>query len=468
MSKSKLACVLAIVAASVIGVQSTAMAAVSTSNIDSLPSPDGQNITSDSLTGLDWLDPAVTLDESFNMVTARFGTDLAGFSYATREQLTTFLSHLPVPLPTPTSPYPAAFVHDGAASWNSSITYFGTTYTSGNVGWTIGITGDLQLESPGTHYFYYVTGGGDNLISGTVGDSIWPDTDNYFERGSWLIRSTPGSPVVPEPASIAVWSLLGLTIGGAGWWRRKRSARQLLLAVAAAMPLLVSSAQGGVTIESADNYANNYFGFINNQDVNGSAVMHNTVDNGESNPYVTSYASGQNFNDSSGIWSQSYEESYVRSEYNESSGRNSVYFTLTTTSTATLWLNVSAYSNGVVNGDENIYARAIAELYDFTTATSYSLLASSTNGGPSGLSQFYSSTIPLTLSAGQYYLSSYAYGYDYSTGSYMHQFSDASAILRDIQPVQEGSVPEPASLAVWSLLGLTIGGATWRRHKRSA
>jgi len=29
---------------------------------------------------------------------------------------------------------------------------------------------------------------------------------------------------VPEPGSVMVWSLLGLTIGGAGWWRRKRSA----------------------------------------------------------------------------------------------------------------------------------------------------------------------------------------------------------------------------------------------------
>ncbi len=29
---------------------------------------------------------------------------------------------------------------------------------------------------------------------------------------------------VPEPASVIVWSLLGLTIGGAGWWRRHKRA----------------------------------------------------------------------------------------------------------------------------------------------------------------------------------------------------------------------------------------------------
>jgi len=34
--------------------------------------------------------------------------------------------------------------------------------------------------------------------------------------------------------------------------------------------------------------------------------------------------------------------------------------------------------------------------------------------------------------------------------------------------LQTAAVPEPGSIAVWSLLGLTVGGASWRRRKRSA
>ena len=33
-----------------------------------------------------------------------------------------------------------------------------------------------------------------------------------------------GEAVVPEPATIVVWSLLGLTVAGFGLWRRKRAA----------------------------------------------------------------------------------------------------------------------------------------------------------------------------------------------------------------------------------------------------
>ena len=53
--------------------------------------------------------------------------------------------------------------------------------------------------------------------------------------GSFRMAGTAGSAnlyvisfdppaVVPEPASIAVWSLLGLTLGGTTWWRRRKKA----------------------------------------------------------------------------------------------------------------------------------------------------------------------------------------------------------------------------------------------------
>jgi len=46
-----------------------------------------------------------------------------------------------------------------------------------------------------------------------------PDTETPANGGVSLAIAP-----VPEFSSVFVWSLLGVTIGGAGWWRRSKSA----------------------------------------------------------------------------------------------------------------------------------------------------------------------------------------------------------------------------------------------------
>jgi hypothetical protein len=86
----------------------------------------------------------------------------------------------------------------------------------------------------------------------------------------------------------------------------------------------------------------------------------------------------------------------------------------------------------------------------------------------------------LTLAAGDYridYSSAYTSGYSYNqvyvaNGSDTYQQASASAYLYNIQPIVEPAietVPEPASLVVWSMLATTLTGASWlRRHKPDA
>ncbi len=49
-------------------------------------------------------------------------------------------------------------------------------------------------------------------------------------------------------------------------------------------------------------------------------------------------------------------------------------------------------------------------------------------------------------------------------------YNTADGVTYDIHwdNLQASAVPEPASLLVWSMLGLALGGATWWRRKRSA
>ena len=58
---------------------------------------------------------------------------------------------------------------------------------------------------------------------------IWHDTlsSNSSSDGKYVVFRTV-NPVnmsaVPEPASLAIWSIIGLTFTGIGWWRRRKSA----------------------------------------------------------------------------------------------------------------------------------------------------------------------------------------------------------------------------------------------------
>ena len=184
-----------------------AVAALTTGNIPSLPSPDGQNITIDSLTSLEWVDPAVTSNNSVDDVTARFSADLAGFRYATRDEVRVFLSHFPLPLPT-AADYSFQFTPDGGAAYDSSSNYFGITNVSlGAFVATVGFTAD---GPDSTSRYLYETGKitfadpNRSFSSGTSTiDLSFPSTN-----GHWLVQS------VPEPCTVLLLGIGAISLLG--------------------------------------------------------------------------------------------------------------------------------------------------------------------------------------------------------------------------------------------------------------
>ena len=74
-------------------------------SLPSYQSPDHMNITTDSLTGLDWLDPTTTLGKSFNQMSALLGVgELADFRYATLSEVNVLFNHMGLP----TAPLPGS------------------------------------------------------------------------------------------------------------------------------------------------------------------------------------------------------------------------------------------------------------------------------------------------------------------------------------------------------------------------
>ncbi|HEY1601829.1 MAG TPA: hypothetical protein VGG64_19665 [Pirellulales bacterium] len=55
-------------------------------------------------------------------------------------------------------------------------------------------------------------------LSQSFGYSVAGGQDAYGDARLGLVN-IPGA--VPEPASVLVWTLLGLTVGGVGWWRKR-------------------------------------------------------------------------------------------------------------------------------------------------------------------------------------------------------------------------------------------------------
>lgn len=217
--------------------------ALSISNVDMLPGTDGNNITSDELTGLDWLDPAATIGLSYSEVTALLATpNYAGFRYATRSEVRDFFNHLGLPLPdfdpeSRNSELSFAFSLDGGAAYDTASTYFGTTYIEpGIAAYTMAVTADGSVAGQFTINLFgamgiYTYDSATFIIdaeSVNVEESdLTPDM-----MGSWLVRATPlmssvpeaNLLAVPEPASLIIWLLLGAGVGFQSWRRNRPSA----------------------------------------------------------------------------------------------------------------------------------------------------------------------------------------------------------------------------------------------------
>ncbi len=65
-------------------------------------------------------------------------------------------------------------------------------------------------------------GGGEGFLAiGLNGFNVWNDEGNLGGIYGFVVEYDGA---IPEPASIAVWSFLGLTVTGSCWWRRRRAA----------------------------------------------------------------------------------------------------------------------------------------------------------------------------------------------------------------------------------------------------
>jgi hypothetical protein len=128
------------------------------------------------------------------------------------------------------NPGEAGAVHSGMATilFSSKIIGLALSFTN--------LTNTNSLGAPGTTYS--ATGGGANNNFGSVvgkTNQFWQITDgglelqvelgaNNFGFKDIRVFTAGNSTVVPEPASLIVWSVLGTVITGGAFWRRQRLA----------------------------------------------------------------------------------------------------------------------------------------------------------------------------------------------------------------------------------------------------
>lgn len=165
--------------------------------------------TTDTVTGLDWLDVTASIGLSFNQVSAQFGAgqQFEGWRYATRAELTTLLGNAGI-APHNSSPATQLSLHEDV------ITLLGPTHTEAGLMYTAGLTSFLDAGLIYACSAATCSPQGSNSIFNPqqfflTSDAVRDDT------GSYLVRIS----AVPEPAT---WAMMILGFVGIGYMAYRR------------------------------------------------------------------------------------------------------------------------------------------------------------------------------------------------------------------------------------------------------
>ncbi len=202
---------------------------------------DHDTYTTDSLSGLDWLDVTESVFRSYNDVSSQFvtGGDLEGWRYATGVEFNALVTNY---TGNPTSPAETSVIYHHDDKIDGLVSLLGSTLDSSYLK-KDGVTYD--------EYNNYTEGSGQDYTFGLLADNsllsnnehwlalLWDDdSSNYFDysdprhafladssreenSGSYLVRDTVQLTATPLPAS--VWLMISGVLGVVGLSRKNKT-----------------------------------------------------------------------------------------------------------------------------------------------------------------------------------------------------------------------------------------------------